>query len=61
MSYYSYHNTIKNKIKKGLLVDSFVTNNYHGISPALVLVFSDGKSYPIRQYHWAEYFELIEK
>ncbi len=61
MSYYSYHNTIKNKIKKGMLVDSFVTNNYHGISPALVLVFSDGKSYPIRQYHWQEYFDLIAK
>ena len=61
MAYFNYHAKAKNLIKNGELKDYFIVENYNGISPALVLVFSGHKCMPIRQYRWQEYFDIIEK
>lgn len=59
--YYNYHGIIKQKIKQGLLEKYDYYDNYHNIKPALVLYFKDGSIYPIREYRWYEYYELLKK
>lgn len=59
--YYNYHGIIKQKIQKGLLLRYEYLDNYHNIKPALVLYFKDGTKYPIREYRWFEYYELLKK
>lgn len=59
--YYNYHGIIKQKIKRGLLKKHEYLEAYHNIKPALVLYFKDGTIYPIREYRWYEYYELLKK
>ena len=61
MAYFNYHAKIKTKIRQGLLVKAEFVNAYKTIKPALVLHFSDGTIYPIREYRFNEYLPLIEK
>jgi hypothetical protein len=63
MGYFNYHAKAKNLIKDGKLIDYYITENYNGISPALVLVFKDEKrkTMPIRQHKWEEYFKILPK
>ena len=59
MAYFSYHNKVQSKIKNGELKTFEFVDEYHGISPCLVLYFNDGKSYPIRDHMFDEYIKLL--
>lgn len=59
MSYYSYHSNIKKSIKNSHYPQMLIVENYKYISPCL-LVKTDDKIYPIREYRWQEYFDLAE-
>ena len=63
MSYYNYHATAKRLIREGKLIRWYITDRYHAITPALVLVFDDDRHpvMPIREYRWEEYFLLLQK
>ena len=58
MSYFSYHGRNKNLIKKGLLLDYFYEDNGTRL---LILVFRDGRRFPIKEERWTEYHRFIEK
>lgn len=59
---YSYHNTIKKRIKNGELIDFYISNNYPNISEAIVLVFSTSPFFhPIRKHKWSEYISIINQ
>ncbi len=58
--YFNYHAKVKRLILAGKLVRFEILQNYNGISPALVLYFIDNPPMPIREYRFAEYFELID-
>ena len=62
MPYFNYHATAKKLIANGKLQSWFFTDNYNGISPALVLVFDDLKHpfMPIRKHRWADYLEFLQ-
>lgn len=57
--YYSYHSKIKSKIKNGELEKFEFVDSYHKIEPCLLLYFSDGKIYPIRDYMFDEYLKIL--
>ena len=59
--YFNYHAKIKNKVKDGKLKSMHFENNYKNIGRALVLEFNDGTKFPIREYRFLEYFELIDE
>ncbi len=59
--YYNYHARVKKLIKEGKLLFYEIVENYHGISPALVLYFVNHQPMPIREHKWQEYFDLIAK
>lgn len=59
MSYYNYHAKIKEKILSGKLDYYKIVDSWNDISPAMVLYFKDGKTYPIRQHKWDEYLNLL--
>ena len=61
MGYFNYHAKAKKLINEGKLKNYFFTENYNGISPALILVFNDDKHpvIPIREYRWNEYLPLL--
>ena len=63
MAYFNYHAKVKKLIKEGKLIDYYFTENYNGISPALVLVFKNEKHklMPIRKHKWEEYLPLLPK
>lgn len=62
MAYFNYHAKIKELIKCGKLVGYSFVDDYHGISPALLLFFDDIKHpvMPIREHRFAEYINLLE-
>ena len=57
MSYYNYHSNSKKKIKESTITEMFIVDNYNKISPCLI-VKTDDKHYPIREYRWQEYFDI---
>ena len=59
--YYNYHRTVKNKIKKGLLLNIEYLENYPNIGKVILLFFKDGTKYPIREERFADYFAFIAK
>lgn len=61
MPYFNYHAVAKRLITEGKLKSYYFTERYHGISPALVLVFDDliHPVMPIRETRWEEYFPLL--
>ena len=59
MGYYSYHNKIISKIKKGELIKFEFVDEYHGITPCLLLYFNDGKIFPVRDYMFDDYIKLL--
>ena len=63
MPYFNYHATAKRLIAEGKLRHYYFSENYNGISPALVLVFDDIKHpvMPIRAHRFEEYFAILEK
>jgi hypothetical protein len=58
--YFSYHNVIKNKIKKEMLVKVEYLENYKDKGRVMLLYFNDGKKYFIREYAWSLYKDLIK-
>ena len=61
MSYYGYHQRIKQRIRAGELVTHYKADNYPGIGEALVLVFSTAPLLrPIRPHRWPEYQKILE-
>ena len=63
MPYFNYHAIAKNLIKTGKLIRFEFVEEYHGISPALLLYFDDSKHpvMPIRKHRWQEYTLLISE
>ena len=61
MPYFSYHKTAKKLINEGKLLDYYIVQEYHGIKPALILIFNDERHpvMPIRQHKFKEYFDII--
>ena len=59
--YFNYHARAKRLILEGKLCGYEFLDEYHGISPALVLYFIDAKPMPIRDYMWEKYLPMIEK
>ena len=58
MPYFSYHGRNKKLIKEGNLVNYFYEEN--GNRRFLVLVFKDGRQFPIKEERWIEYTKFIE-
>lgn len=62
MSYYGYHQKIKQRIRLGELCDLYYDPKYKGIGEALVLVFSTSPfKRPIRPYRWPEYWVIFSE
>lgn len=57
--YFNYHANTKKLILEGRLTGYKFFDDYHGISPALVLYFKDRNPIPIRSYRWEEYIPLL--
>lgn len=57
--YYSYHNVIRKKIKEEKVVDVKYVENYKSMGKVIIIRFEDGKEYPIREYAWYKYKDLI--
>ena len=57
--YYSYHNLIKHKIKEGKLIKIEYIESYKQLGRILMIYFNDGSKYPIREYAWYLYKEII--
>lgn len=62
MSYFNYHATAKRLIADGKLIGYCFCESYHGISPALVLLFDDLRrpAMPIREARFEEYRPLLK-
>ncbi len=62
MAYFNYHATAKRLIGEGKLTGYYFTDDYRGISPALVLCFDDVRHpvMPIRAERWEEYAALLD-
>ena len=59
MAYFNYHAKVKKLIFEGKLTGYRFVDDYHGISPALVLYFDGEKPMPIRQHKWEEYLNIL--
>jgi hypothetical protein len=60
MSYYGYHNRIKQRIKNNELTGFEYVDQYNGISPCLILYFDTlPRLRPIRQHRFKEYENLL--
>lgn len=60
MTYFNYHAKVKKLIVEGHCKGARLVEEYHGISPALVLHFDNHPPMPIRQHKWKEYFGLLK-
>lgn len=60
MTYYNYHAKAQNLIRTGHCVGAEVVEQYHYISPALILYFDNHIPMPIRLHKFEEYFELLK-
>ena len=59
---YSYHNTIKHRIKNGELIGYKYVDNYKNIGECLLLMFNTYPfERPIRPYRYDEYREILDK
>lgn len=61
MPYFPYHATVKKLLREGKLAGFYFAEEYHGISPALVLQFDDPRHpvMPIREERFDEYLPLL--
>ncbi len=57
--YYNYHAQVRKKLFEGKLTGYEFVEEYHGISPALVLYFKDSRPMPIRDYMWEQYLPFL--
>lgn len=59
MPYFNYHGRNKKLIKEGHLIDYFYKEEKDG--NILLLVFDDGRQFPIKEERWMEYDKVIHK
>lgn len=60
MGYYNYHAMIKRRLRSGESFSIEIKEVYKGISPAMIIKFSD-RIYPIREYRFEEYFMIFQE
>lgn len=61
MPYFNYHAKIKKLLRENKLIFYEIVDDYHGIKPALVLYFSSGEVYPIREHKFSEYLQILSE
>ena len=61
MGYYNYHTILQQKIKETGIAKAIFFDEYHGISPALVIYLNDGSAYPVREHMFDVYINLINQ
>ena len=61
MSYYNYHSKLQAKIKDVGVAKAEFQDEYHGISPVLLIHLNDGSVYPVREHMFDTYINLINK
>ncbi|MBE7075318.1 MAG: thermostable hemolysin delta-VPH [Clostridiales bacterium] len=59
--YFNYHSKVKKVIENDIVTKIEILDEYHGISPAMVLYFSSHPPMPIREHKWDEYIALLFK
>lgn len=59
--YYNYHAIAKKLILNNHTIGASIFEQYHHISPALVIYFDNHKPIPIREYMWADYLLLLKQ
>lgn len=59
--YFNYHARAKSLLKNGHCFSASIFKDYHHISPALVLYFSNHPPMPIREYMWDEYLKILSE
>ncbi len=59
MPYFSYHARNKKLIREGFLVDYFYKEEKN--KKFLILVFKDGRQFPIKEERWMEYNNFIHQ
>lgn len=57
MPYFNYHARNKKLIKEGLLEDFYYEKRND--KEYLILVFKDGRKFPLKEERWMEYHKLI--
>lgn len=60
MGYFNYHAKAKRLIKQGELTHYKIVENYHNISPCMLLFFKSYPPMPIREYRFQEYLDIID-
>lgn len=60
MAYFNYHAKVKKLISQGELVYYEIVENYHNISPCMILYFKNNPPMPIREHRFQEYFDIIK-
>ncbi len=61
MGYYNYHTKLQQKIKEIGIAKAEFLDEYHGISPALLIYLNDGSTYPVREHMFDTYINLINE
>ena len=59
--YFNYHAKIRKLIAEGHLTHCELTDDWHGIRPALVLYFDNARPMPVRRHRWEEYAAVFDK
>lgn len=59
VGYFNYHSKIKKLIDQGELERFEIVDEYHSISPAMVLYFKNHAPMPVREHHFEEYLKLF--
>lgn len=59
MPYFSYHGRNKKMIKEGLLQEYYYEERNNKIF--LILVFKNGRRFPIKEERWMEYTKYINE
>lgn len=60
MGYFNYHAVATNLIKSGHCKKAELKEKHNHISPALILIFDNHKSMPIRPESFDKYFTLLK-
>ena len=59
--YFNYHANVKRLIKEKKAIGYEFLENYHNISPCLLIYFKDERPMPIRDSHFDEYLKLLKE
>ncbi len=59
--YFNYHAKLKKLIQMGCAVGFERLEEYHGISPCILIYFDNGEKWPVREPRFDEYLFLFAK